>query len=131
MLRKFRVTVNGNTYDVDVEELGGAVSAAPVTAVQQTAAPAAAPVQAAAAPAAAPAAAAGVGATKVEAPMQGKIVSVKVSEGQQVEEGDVVAVLEAMKMENEIVASAAGTVASVNVAAGQSVEAGDLIASLN
>lgn len=130
MLRKFRVTVNGNTYDVDVEELGGAVSAAPVTAVQQTAAPAAAPVQAAV-PAEAPVSAGDVGATKVEAPMQGKIVSVKVSEGQQVEEGDVVAVLEAMKMENEIVASAAGTVASVNVAAGQSVEAGDLIASLN
>jgi biotin carboxyl carrier protein len=68
---------------------------------------------------------------KLEAPMQGKIVAVKVSAGQAVQEGDVIAVLEAMKMENEIVAPQAGTVASVNVAAGQTVEAGDLIASLN
>lgn len=119
-MRKFRVTVNGNTYDVDVEELQGGASAS-VAAPVQTAAPAAA----------APVSSGGAGAVKVEAPMQGKIVAVKVSEGQSVQEGDVVAILEAMKMENEIVASSAGVVASVNVAAGQAVEAGDLIASLN
>lgn len=123
-MRKFRVSVNGNTYDVDVEELQGGVSASPMVA---------APVQTTAtkAPAAAPVAAGGVGLIKVEAPMQGTIISVKVSEGQSVQEGDVIAVLEAMKMENEIVASGTGVVASVNVAAGQAVEAGDLLASLN
>lgn len=120
-MRKFRVTVNGHTYDVDVEELQGGVSATPAAPLQ-TAAPVAAP---------APAASGSAGAVKIEAPMQGKIVSVKVAEGQNVQEGDVVAILEAMKMENEIIASSGGTVASVNVAAGQAVEAGDLIASLN
>lgn len=129
-MRKFRVTVNGNTYDVDVEELQGGISTAPTAAPVQVAAPVAASPVAPAAPAA-PATSGGVGTVKVEAPMQGKIVAVKVSEGQSVQDGDVIAILEAMKMENEIVASSAGTVASINVAAGQSVEAGDLIASLN
>jgi biotin carboxyl carrier protein len=117
-MRKFQVTVNGNTYEVEVEELQGGQSVATTPVV-------AAPV--AAAPKVSSSAA---GSTKVEAPMQGKIVGVKVSEGQSVKEGDVIAILEAMKMENEVVAPKAGTVASVNIATGQTVEAGDLIASL-
>lgn len=120
-MRKFQVTVNGNTYEVDVQEhQGGQVAAAPAVS---------APVATAEAPAKVSTAVAG--SVKVEAPMQGKIVDVRVSEGSSVNEGDVIAILEAMKMENEVVAPKAGTVASVNVATGQSVEAGDLIASLN
>lgn len=121
-MRKFRVTVNGHTYDVDVEEIQGGANTTAQTQVQTTQTT---NVSMPAAPSTS------AGAFKVEAPMQGKIVSVKVTEGQNVQEGDVVAILEAMKMENEIVASKGGTVATVNVAAGQSVEAGDLIASLN
>lgn len=122
-MKSFRITVNGNTYDVDVEEVkhsGG----------PRMSAPAAAPSVSAPVPAA-PAPTGGAGSTKVEAPMQGKIVAVKVSEGDRVDNGDVVAILEAMKMENEIVASESGTVASVNVAAGQSVDVGDLIITLD
>lgn len=119
-MRKFRVTVNGNTYEVEVEELQGGQTVASTT-------PSVAPVVEQ--PKTNTSAAAG--STKVEAPMQGKIVGVKVTQGQSVNEGDVIAVLEAMKMENEIVAPQAGTVASINVTTGQSVEAGDLIASLN
>ena len=122
-MKKFRVTVNGNIYEVDVEELQGNASVAT---------PAAAPV---ATPVAAPTPVATqtstAGSVLVEAPMQGKIVGVKVTEGTSVNAGDVIAVLEAMKMENEVVAPQAGTVASINVSTGQSVEAGDLIASLN
>lgn len=125
-MRKFRITVNGNAYEVDVEELGAGAAPAPVAPLA-SAPVASAPVQSA--PAAAPSGS--VGAVMLEAPMQGKIVAVKVESGQSVQEGDVVAILEAMKMENEIVAPQAGTVATVDVAAGQSVEAGDLIASLN
>jgi biotin carboxyl carrier protein len=122
-MKKFQVTVNGNRYEVDVEELSGG---------QTVATPVAAPVAAvAAAPVSAPKAASASGSVKIEAPMQGKIVGVKVTEGASVAKGDVIAILEAMKMENEVVASEAGTVASINVAVGQSVEAGDLIASLN
>lgn len=122
-MRKFRISVNGNTYDVDVEEIKDGVApqpraVAPVSAV-------------ASAPAAAPAPATSAGGTKIEAPMQGKIVAVKVAENEMVNSGDVVAILEAMKMENEIVASESGTVASVNVAAGQSVDVGDVIITLN
>lgn len=124
-MRKFQVTVNGNTYEVEVAEVGAGE-------VVQTsvAAPKAAVAAAPAAPAAAPATGT-KGQHLLEAPMQGKIVSVKVTVGQDIKAGDVVAVLEAMKMENEIVAPTTGKVASVNVASGQMVEAGDLIASLN
>ncbi|PKM55461.1 MAG: acetyl-CoA carboxylase biotin carboxyl carrier protein subunit [Firmicutes bacterium HGW-Firmicutes-5] len=124
-MKKFQVTVNGNTYEVDVEEItnGSAVPAAVNQPIQYNTAPAQKP--------AAPVAALPTEGTPIEAPMQGKIVGLKVTQNQKVQEGDVIAVLEAMKMENEIVASAAGTIVAVHVAIGQSVDAGDLIATLN
>ena len=120
-MKNYTITVNGNTYNVTVQE---GTAAAP--AVQ-----AAAPVQAAPAPAAAPAAPAAAGGIKVEAPMSGKILAVKASAGQKVEKGEVLMVLEAMKMENDIVAPEDGTVASVNASVGQAVESGDVLATLN
>jgi biotin carboxyl carrier protein len=133
-MKYYTITVNGNTYNVSVEE--GIAATAPVAA---PAAPAlkAAPAVAApapekpAAPAAPVAASGSMGSFKVSSPMPGKIVSIKASVGQVLKKGDVILVLEAMKMENEIVAPQAGTVASINVTAGQSVEAGTLLATLN
>lgn len=127
-MKNYTITVNGIAYDVTVEE-GGAGSA-PVAAPAPAAAPKAAPAAPKAAPkAAAPAGA--QGAVKVNSPMPGKILGVKVNAGQAVKRGEVVVILEAMKMENEIVAPSDGTIASVNVTVGQSVEAGDLLATLN
>lgn len=126
-MRKFNITVNGKTYEVDVEEVGGAVTTAPAAPVA-----AAAPAPAQQAPAAKPAAAAPVaGATIVKAPMPGTVVSVKVKAGDAVKADTVVAVLEAMKMENEIFAGVDGTVAAVNANAGDSVNTGDAIVSIN
>ena len=123
-MKNYRITVNGKAYDVAVEELGaGAVASAPVVS-----APAAAPAPAAPA---APAASREAGSIVVSAPMPGKILSVKSSVGASVKKGDVILVLEAMKMENEVVAPEDGTVASINVAAGDAVEAGDTLATLN
>ena len=79
----------------------------------------------------APAASGSAGSVVVAAPMPGKILSVKASAGAAVKKGDVILLLEAMKMENEVVAPEDGTVASINVAAGDSVEAGDTLATLN
>ena len=122
-MKNYTITVNGTPYNVTVEEGAGApVAAAPV------AAPAAAP---APAPAAAPAAQGTAGSVKVEAPMPGTILDVKVSVGDSVSSGSVLCILEAMKMENEIVAPQDGTVASVNVSKGDSVEAGQVIITLN
>lgn len=123
-MKNYRITVNGTAYDVAVEELGA--SAAPA-APASVAAPAAAPV---AAPAA-PAASGNAGSIVVSAPMPGKILNVKANVGASVKKGDVVLILEAMKMENEVVAPEDGTIASINVAAGDSVEAGDTLATLN
>lgn len=123
-MKNYTITVNGNVYDVTVEEGGqGGAATAPKAAAPKAAAPKAAP------KAAAPAGAAG--AVKVNAPMPGKILSVKASAGQAVKKGDVIMILEAMKMENEIVAPMDGTIAGINVAAGDSVEAGAVLASLN
>lgn len=122
-MKKFNITVNGNTYEVEIEEVKGAAPVAP--APKAAPAPAAAPAPKAApapAPAAAPAAA---GDTTVSAPMPGKIVKLVASVGQQVSAGEVLLILEAMKMQNEITAPAAGTVKSFAVNAGDSVKPGD------
>lgn len=126
-MKTYTITVNGVAYDVTVEEGAGAV-AAPVAAAPVAAAPkAAAPAPKAAAPAATGAA----GAVKVNAPMPGKILGVKTQVGAAVKKGDVIIILEAMKMENEIVAPQDGTVASVNVSVGASVESGEVMVTLN
>ena len=124
-MKTYTITVNGNVYDVTVEEGTGA--AAPVA---QTVAPKATPAPAKkAAPKAASAGA--QGGVKINAPMPGKILGIKANAGQAVKKGQVILVLEAMKMENEIVAPQDGTVASINVSVGEQVEAGAVIATLN
>lgn len=126
-MKNYTITVNGTPYNVTVEDANG--SAAPVAAAP---APAAAPASAPApAPAAAPAAPAAAGSVSVDAPMPGNILDIKVSNGVSVKAGDVLLILEAMKMENEIVAPQDGTVASVNVNKGDTVEAGQTLVSLN
>lgn len=116
-MKNYTITVNGNVYEVTVEE--GFTGAAP----------AAAPKAPKAAPKAAPAGAAG--AVTVAAPMPGKVLAVKASAGQAVKKGDVILVLEAMKMENDIVAPQDGTIATINAAAGDSVESGAVLATMN
>ena len=135
-MKRYNITVNGNTYEVIVEEVdAGAAVAAPIVTPAPTYAPAAPAPKAAAAPvapkAAAPKATGAQGATKVTSPMPGTILDIKVSVGQSVKKGDVVCVLEAMKMENEIPAPCDGVVASINVQKGASVAANDILASLN
>lgn len=126
---KYKVTLNNRTYEVEVEE-GKAMlideyeayapaAPAPVAAAPVAAAPAAAP----AAPAA-PAGAALAAGEVVKSPMPGNILKINVSQGQKVNEGDVLIVLEAMKMENEIVATKSGTVAQIVTAKGTVVETG-------
>ena len=125
-MKYYNITVNGVAYSVSVEET--AAGAAPVAAAP--AAPAAAP-KAAPAPAAAPKAAGAAGAVTVKAPMPGNILDVKVAAGASVKAGDVLVILEAMKMENEIVAPQDGTVASINVHKGDTVNSGDTLVSMN
>ncbi len=124
---KYKVTLNNKTYEVEVEageamlvdEYEAYAPAAPAPVV--AAAPAAAP--AAAAPAA-PAGAALAAGEVIKSPMPGNILKINVSNGQKVNEGDVLLILEAMKMENEVVATKAGTVAQIVVAKGAVVETG-------
>ena len=114
-MKAYRVNVNGNTYEITLEVIDKSEI--------KTTAPAAAPV--AAAPVSAPA-----GAQTVTAPMPGTILKVNVSNGQAVKKGDVLMVLEAMKMENEIMAPCDATVSSVNVSNGASVESGTVLCTL-
>ncbi len=142
MLRKFKIKVDGTEYLVEMEELtepGQApVAPAPAPAPEPAPAPAAAPAAAPApapapvAPAAlvpepAPAPAAPAGADAQTAPMPGKILELKVGAGDHVEQNQTVLVLEAMKMENAIVAERAGTVSAIHVTAGQMVNPGDAL----
>lgn len=113
-MKKYRVNVNGTVYEVELEEMTGAPAA--------PAAPAAAP----AAPAAAPAA----GGEKVTSPMPGTILSVNVAAGDTVKRGQVLMILEAMKMENEIMCPCDGTVTSVSVTEGTAVESGTLLCTI-
>ena len=125
-MKSYKISVNGQSYDVTVEEVG---AAAPNAAPARTAAPAAART---AAPAAAPQSGPAVssGATVVKAPMPGTLLSYKVAKGQAVRRGEVLLILEAMKMENEIVAPADGVVAALCVAEGSAVSTGDALVEL-
>ena len=113
-MKNYTITVNGNVYDVTVEEGTGNGAPAAKAAAPKAAAPAGAQ-----------------GAVKVNAPMPGKILKVNAAAGAAVKKGDVLVVLEAMKMENEICAPQDGTIATVECAAGDSVESGKVLVSLN
>lgn len=130
-MRKFNITVNGQAYEVEVEEIGGAPTAAPVRAAAPVAAApvAAAPAAAPKAAAPAPAAKAGAG-DPVKAPMPGTVLDIKVKVGDQVKNGDALIILEAMKMENPIPAPKDGTVTGIVVAKGASVNGGDVLVTL-
>ena len=114
-MKKYRVTVNGTAYEIELEEMTGA---APVAAPAPAATPAPAPAPVAAAPA---------GGEQVSAPMPGNILSVNVNVGDTVKRGQVLMILEAMKMENEIMCPCDGKVASVNTSKGATVETGTLL----
>ena len=119
-MKNYTITVNGNVYDVTVEETGS------------TSAPAAAP-RRAAAPVAAPKAAASgaAGSVKIEAGAAGKVFKIEAKPGQTVKKGDTILILEIMKMETPVVAPQDGTVASIEVSVGDSVASGALLATLN
>ena len=125
---KYKITLKGKTYEVQVEKGEAMVLAeyaanAPVAPAAPAPAPAAAPAAAAPAPAPAPAGALAAGEV-VKSPMPGNILKINVSQGQQVKEGDVLLILEAMKMENEVVSTKTGTVAQIVVSKGAVVETG-------
>jgi glutaconyl-CoA/methylmalonyl-CoA decarboxylase subunit gamma len=132
-MKQYNITVNGTAYAVEVEELGGTsapkvahAAPAPVAAP----APAAAPAAAAPAPAtkpAAPAAAPSAGATTINAPIPGTVLDIRVTPGQAVKSGDILLILEAMKMENEIMSPVDGTIDVVTTTKGSAVNAGDLM----
>jgi len=118
-MKNLRITVNGTVYDVQVEEVDGSAAPAPV----QTAAPAAKPAHA-------PKPAATAGGEPVKSPMPGTIINVNVTAGQSVKKGDVLVVLEAMKMENEIKAAKDGKIISVSVNKGESVDTGTVLVTI-
>lgn len=124
-MKTYTITVNGTAYDVTVEETAGGASAPAAAPAAKVAAPAPAP----AAPA--PAAGGAAGSVEINAPMPGKILDVKLQPGASVSRGDVVLILEAMKMENEVVAPQDGTIASINVNVGDMVQPGAVLATMN
>lgn len=133
MLRKFKIKVDGQEYQVEMEEIGAVAPAAPVAPVAAPAAPAAPAspaVEAAPAPAA-PVAATPAGADAMPSPMPGNILRILVNVGDTVTENQPLMILEAMKMENEIVAAKAGVVAGIHVKEGQVVNPGDALITIN
>lgn len=131
-MRKFNITVNGKSYEVEVEEVGAPASSAPKAAPKAPAAPAAAAPKAAPKAEAKPApVAASAGQEVVEAPMPGNIWKVLVKEGQEVKEGDVLLILEAMKMENEILSPKDGVVSKLATSEGAAVNTGDQLVILD
>ena len=136
MLRKFKIKVDGQEYQVEMEEIGAVAPAAPVAPVASPAAPASPAVEAAPAPAApvapvAPVASTPAGADAMPSPMPGNILRVLVNVGDTVTENQPLMILEAMKMENEIVAAKAGVVAGIHVKEGQVVNPGDALITIN
>lgn len=130
MLRKFKIKIDGTEYLVEMEELTEPGTAPAPAAAPVAPAPAPAPLAPAApepAPAPAPAPAAPAGADAQTAPMPGKILELKHNVGDVVAQNDCVLVLEAMKMENAIVAERAGTISAIHVTAGQMVNPGDAL----
>lgn len=133
-MRKFNIKVNGQAYEVEVEEVAGGFAPAPVVPVAAAPAPAVAPVaapapekaEAKAAPSPAPVAAP-AGGTQLKAPMPGTVIDFKATNGAAVKKGQTVLILEAMKMENEIVAPADGVITFV-ASKGASVNTDDLLA---
>lgn len=126
-MKKYNVTVNGETFAVEVEEIGGA---APVAAPVAAPAPKAAAPAPVAAPAPAPEAAPKATGAAICSPLPGTVLKINVAVGQAVKAGQVVAVLEAMKMENDITAAADGTVSAIHVNVGATVQTGDALISL-
>ena len=124
-MKNYTITVNGNVYDVTVEEKGAGASPAAAPVMAAPAAPKAAPA------AAAPKASAGAGAIEVKAGAAGKVFKIEASVGQSVKKGDAVVIIEAMKLEIPVVAPEDGTVASIDAAVGDPVEAGAVLATLN
>ena len=124
-MKNYTITVNGNVYDVTVEEAGA--GAAPAA---RAAAPAARPAAAPAKPAAKPAASS-AGSIEVKAGAAGKVFKIEASVGQSVKKGDAVVIIEAMKMEIPVVAPEDGTVASIDVAVGDAIESGAVLATLS
>ncbi|MCR5608416.1 MAG: biotin/lipoyl-binding protein [Lachnospiraceae bacterium] len=122
-MKSYTVTVNGVAYEVTVEEhANGSAQSVQSAPVAPVAVPKAAEKKAASS---------NEGSIKIASPMPGKILSIKANVGASVKKGDVVLLLEAMKMENEITASEDGTIASINVSVGQEVEAGTVLVTLN
>lgn len=117
-MKRYNITVNGTAYDVTVEEADGSAPVQAAAPAPKKAAPKPAPVGAA-------------GGVKIECPMPGTVMEVKLKVGDKVVNGTPIVVIEAMKMENEIPATCEGTIASINVSKGDSVETGTLIATIN
>ena len=120
-MKKFKITVNGKAYEVEVEEMGGTPVAAPAP---QASAPAPAP----AAPAPAPAAPASTPAPAAPASTPAPAVGGPIPDGKAVKRGDIILVLEAMKMQNDITATADGTLHEIRVNPGDNVKTGDVLA---
>ncbi len=138
MLRKFKIKVDGKEYLVEMEEIGAVAPAAPVAPAPVAPAPAPAPAAPASEPAAeaspapaAPVSVAPAGADAMPSPMPGTILRILVNVGDTVAENQPLMILEAMKMENEIVASKAGVVSGIHVANGQVVNPGDALITIN